>query len=91
MWNSPSNQETILCKQTFWTGMRKAVKYKVEDDIVIWIPIEGTQKTLYNQRKKQICACLESRRLGKGPTEYPGTAQSYKWALLNNENIWIEP
>ena len=73
------------------TKRGKTVKYKVEEDIVIWLPTERTQKKLYNQSKKQICACLESRRLGRGPSRYPGTAQSYNWALLTNENIWIEP
>jgi hypothetical protein len=72
------------------TKRGKTVKYNVEVDIVLWQSAYGTQNTLYKQSKVQIFACLESMRLGRGPTEYPGTAQSYKWALLNNENIWIE-
>lgn len=73
------------------TKRGKTVDYTIDNDTVIWLPYERTQKKLYNQSKKQICACIEARRLGKGPSKYPGTAQSYKWAILNNAAIWMTP
>lgn len=40
--------------------------------------------------EKKICKCIEARNLNYPPGEYPGTARSYKWALLNHQSIWIK-
>jgi hypothetical protein len=68
---------------------KKSVKYQVKNDIITWIPIEETQKTLYSQSKTEIEKCINSRLKGQKTSIYPGTAQSYKWALLNDNRVWI--
>jgi hypothetical protein len=65
------------------------VKYKVERDVVVWLTIGPNQNVLYNQTKMQICACLTLRNSNQIPSQYPGYATSYKWALLNHECIWL--
>jgi hypothetical protein len=79
-----SNQQIVL---TTKRGIE--VTYKVENDFVVWIPISPNQNVLYNQSKKQICDSLIARSLNHGPSQYPGTATSYKWALLNHPSIWL--
>jgi hypothetical protein len=64
--------------------------YNVEKELVIWQTIGPNQNVLYNQSKKQICNSLNARILNYGPSKYPGTATSYKWALLNHPKIWIQ-
>lgn len=65
------------------------VTYKVESDVLVWVPLGSNQNVLFNQNKKQICASLSARHLNLNPARYPGTAKSYKWALLNHESIWL--
>ena len=65
------------------------VTYKVENNIIVWLTIGPRQNVLYNQNKKQICASLTARSSNLTPSRYPGTATSYKWALLNYEGIWL--
>lgn len=64
------------------------LSYEVKDEKVIWIPKETTQHNLYPQSKKEICKCIEARTIKHPPSKYPGTARSYKWALLNHPSIW---
>ncbi len=71
------------------TKRRKKLTYKIENDYVIWIPSGPHQNVLYNQSKKQICDSINARNLDYNPSQYPGTATSYKWALLNHESIWL--
>lgn len=66
------------------------LQYKVEGNKVMWIGLEMSMNNLFPQSKENICACLESRRTELNPSEYPGTATSYKWALLNHPEIWKE-
>ena len=70
------------------TKRNKRLTFRIENDKIIWMPIENEQLNLFSQSKKQICACLNSRLINLGPSKYPGTAQSYKWALLNDKEIW---
>ena len=67
----------------------KHLKYKVNGNNIFWIPLEPTMRNLYNQSKGDICNCLIARENSLNPSFYPGTAQSYKWALLNNPIIWL--
>jgi hypothetical protein len=64
------------------------LSYKVENDVVFWIPREPTQKKLWPQSKSEICKCIEARTKNYLTSNYPGTARSYKWALLNHSSIW---
>lgn len=72
------------------TKTNRRLKYRIEGNLIIWIPLEETMKKLYNQNKSTFSKCIEARKNNLGPSGYPGTAQSYKWALLNHEAIWIE-
>ena len=72
------------------TKTDRRLKYRIEGNLIIWIPLEETMKKLYNQNKSTFSKCIEARRENLRPSDYPGTAQSYKWALLNHEAIWIE-
>ena len=60
------------------------------DEKIIWIPKEATQHNLYPQSKKEICKCIEARAKNYLTSNYPGTARSYKWALLNHPSIWTK-
>ena len=62
----------------------------IHDEKIIWLGEEPTMNNLYPQSKDNICRCLEYRNKNANPSSYPGTATSYKWALLNNDKIWIE-
>lgn len=70
------------------TKRGRRLQYKIVGDTVIWIGLETTMKNLVNQSKGEIEKCLESRMMNLNPSEYPGTAPSYKWALLNHPSIW---
>ena len=78
-----SNEGEVI---TTITG--KKLKYRVEKEIVFWEPLEPSQNSLWKQSKKQIMLCIDARQKGRRPSEWPGTARSYKWALLNDESIW---
>jgi hypothetical protein len=66
------------------------LSYKIHNERIIWLGEEPTMNNLYPQTKSNICDCLHLRINNANPSSYPGTATSYKWALLNNENIWVE-
>lgn len=68
----------------------QCLKYKIDGNIVHWIGLEPTMNNLFHQSKENIIACFDARRKGLTPSMYPGTAPSYKWALLNHPMIWIE-
>jgi len=67
----------------------KEISYKIEGDIIIWLSMEPTQRVLFRQRRISICNSIPSRQNNFGPSRYPGTATSYKWALLNDDRIWL--
>jgi hypothetical protein len=67
----------------------KNVSFKIEGQYVDWIPMENTQITLFRQRRLSICNSIPARQNNLGPSMYPGTAASYKWALLNDPKIWL--
>lgn len=75
---------------TLTTKRGKILKYEVSNqNSIIWIPKEDTQHNLYTQSKQLILRCLQARIKNLSPSNYPGTATSYKWALLNHHNIWM--
>ena len=80
-----SNSEKI----TLHTKRQLALKYSVENDKINWIALEQSLKIPYSQSKQEIIKCLDSRLKKLNPSLYPGTAQSYKWALLNHNKIWL--
>ena len=73
-----------------FTKTNRRLSYKIHDEKIIWLGEEPTMNNLYPQSKDNICRCLEYRNKNANPSSYPGTATSYKWALLNNDKIWIE-
>lgn len=79
------NSNSIIIK----TIRGKELKYKIQGNLIVWEPLETTQNNLYPQSKVQIIECLNSRKSNEKPSNYPGTAPSYKWALLNHNKIWI--
>lgn len=85
IWKRILNNQGIIIS----TIRNISLKYKVENEVIHWIPLEPNQHTLYPQSRVNILNCLLSRINELGPSQYPGTAQSYKWAILNNTNIWI--
>ncbi|MDB4682653.1 hypothetical protein OAE89_01145 [Crocinitomicaceae bacterium] len=98
-----SNKETVNSCDELWKRIVKnkgktlnmsrqpgKIKYNVIDnDTVVWIEQSETQKNLFEQSRNEICKCIEPRRNNLGVGQYPGTAASYKWALLNDPEIWI--
>lgn len=73
----------LITKSGLW------LSYTVDELNIIWLPHEPTQAKLYPQSKEQICTSLPARSSNLSPSFYPGTAQSYKWALLNHKLIWV--
>ena len=65
------------------------LSYKVQNDTVFWLPLEVTLKTPYRQSKAEILKCIDNRKKKDKQGKYPGTATSYKWALLNSPKIWM--
>ena len=65
------------------------LNYRIQSEQIIWIPKETTQKKLFNVSKQEIINCLEARKQQANPSEYPGVAPSYKWAILNHPKIWL--
>ena len=67
------------------------ISYEViNNDTVVWGKKSETQKNLFDQSRNEICKCIEARRKNLGVGQYPGTAASYKWALLNDSDIWVD-
>ena len=66
----------------------KKVSYEIMNETIFWKTIEPSQNILFPQSKKQILECIPAKEKGLNPSEYPGTARSYKWALLNHDLIW---
>ena len=77
-------------KLTIFTVRGLGLKYKANKDIVEWIPLDPTLNVPYNQSKFEIFKCFEARKRNISTSKYLGAAQSYKSALLNDDNIWIE-
>ena len=75
--------------ETLTLKLDKEVSYKIEGNIIIWLSMEPTQRVLFKQRRISICNSIPSRQNNFGPSRYPGTATSYKWALLNDDRIWL--
>jgi hypothetical protein len=74
---------------TIYTKRGLALKFEVINEVVNWIPLELTLSNPYSQSKTEILKCLEPRSNSLKTSSYPGTAQSYKWALLNSNSIWV--
>ena len=74
--------------KVIYTTWNKRLTYSVKEDVVEWQPLEPSLKRPWNQSKKEIMLCVDARQRGLGPGDWPGTATSYKWALLNDESIW---
>tara|TARA_B100001287_G_scaffold275115_1_gene282001 strand:- start:1969 stop:2271 length:303 start_codon:yes stop_codon:yes gene_type:complete len=99
-----NNKETVNSCEEIWKRIVKnqgrilsmsrrpgTISYKViNNDSVKWISQNNDQNNLFDQSKTQICECIEARRENLGVSQYPGTAASYKWALLNDPRIWID-
>ena len=81
-----NNQEAILSMSRH----PGTISYIIDNDTVKWIKQRETQKNLIDQSRNEICKCIEARRKNLGVGQYPGTAASYKWALLNDPRIWID-
>lgn len=64
------------------------VTYATRGMTVVWIALEETQKNLYSQSLQQIAECIPYRLAECCPSSYPGSARSYKWSLLNSEQIF---
>ncbi len=67
----------------------KYVTFETRGMRVVWKAMEPTQRNLYPQTLQQIMACVPARIGECGPSSYPGTAKSYKFALLNSV-IWTK-
>lgn len=67
----------------------KNVSYSILGNNLEWITIETTQDILFPQNRENICESINARINNFGPSNYPGTATSYKWALLNDPRIWL--
>jgi len=67
----------------------RQVSYRIIGTNVEWITIESTQEILFTQSRENICASINARMSNYSPSNYPGTAKSYKWALLNDSRIWL--
>ena len=83
-------QRLIENQGTAFTLIRgKNVSYKIVGQYVAWISMEDTQWILFKQKRSSICNSIPSRQNNFRPSRYPGTATSYKWALLNDPRIWL--
>jgi hypothetical protein len=67
----------------------RQVSYRIIANHVEWITIESTQEILFTQSRENICESITARINNLSPSNYPGTAKSYKWALLNDSRIWL--
>lgn len=67
----------------------KNVSYRITGNNLEWISIEPTHNVLFPQSRDNICDSINARINNFGPSNYPGTATSYKWALLNDDQIWL--
>lgn len=74
---------------TIYTKIGRALKYEVINDVVKWIPLESTLKIPFPQSKNEILNCIAARSKSLKTSSYPDRAQSYKWALLNSNSIWV--
>jgi hypothetical protein len=67
----------------------REVSYRLIGNTLEWIPVEITHNVLYPQSRDNICESINARLNNFSPSNYPGTAKSYKWALLNDSRIWM--
>ena len=65
------------------------LKYEIRNNMIYWIPLEDTMNTLFPQSRDEIRKCVQFRSRNLNPSQYSGTACSYKWALLNHPSIWV--
>ena len=99
------NKETVNSCDELWKRIVKnkkailsmsrhpgTISYTVinNDTTVQWEEQSETQRNLIKQHRNEICKCIEARRKNLAVGQYPGTAASYKWALLNDPRIWID-
>lgn len=83
-------QRIIKNQGVTFTLMRgKNVSYMIEEQFVVWISMEVTQRTLFRQGRLSICNSIPARQNNLGPSSFLGAATSYKWALLNDLRIWL--
>ena len=67
----------------------KNVSYSILGNNLEWVYIEPTQDILYSQSRENIYGSINARLNNFSPSNYPGSAKSYKWALLNDSRIWL--
>jgi hypothetical protein len=67
----------------------KNISYQITGNNLEWTSIEPTHNVLFPQSRDNICDSINARINNFGPSRYQGTATSYKWALLNDERIWL--
>ena len=80
------NSETLMLE----TKRGRQLSYRVLKETIVWIPNEDTMNNLYPVSKEEICKSIKARLQNLNPGQYPGTAISYKYAILNSEKIWLE-
>jgi len=66
----------------------RLISYQTIGSYVEWITVEATQEILFKQSRESVCESINARINNCRPSDYPGTAKSYKWALLNDNRIW---
>jgi hypothetical protein len=66
----------------------RLISYNIIGNNVEWIIVEATQEILFKQSRESVCESMKARINNCRPSDYPGTAKSYKWALLNDKRIW---
>ena len=62
--------------ENIFTKINKRLSYKIENDVLTWIPHEPTHNNLYKQSKSEILKCISNRKNEDNPSTYPGTATS---------------
>jgi hypothetical protein len=73
----------------FHLARGRQVSYQITGNTLVWIPVETTHNVLYPQNRHSICESITARINNLNPSNYSGTAKSYKWALLNDLRIWL--
>ena len=87
IWERIVNNQKAILSMSRHPG---TISYIIDNDTVKWIEQSKTQNNLIDQSRNEICKCIEARKKNLGVGQYPGTAPSYKWALLNDSRIWID-
>lgn len=79
---------TVNQRCKFLLKRGRLISYQTIGNNVEWITIEATQEVLFKQSRKSICESINARINNYRPSDYTGSAKSYKWALLNDNRIW---